>query len=888
MNILMLAVLLPVCLQPGGDLNLDGCTDSLDLAIVLSAYGSATPVADLNSDGRVDDGDLNLLLADWGCHSFEPLPIFVHEPWNIARAKQPVRLGIPIPRGALHDTAGLAVYTSGHEQVAADFTVLARWGDSPDGTRSIAVVLCDFIVSLEPGATKTFYLEHNLPLRTDPPGISINEQSACYIVDTGPARFTVAKNDLSLLSSVEVGGEFLLEGPGQFALNGLSISATEVETEVVKGGGQRATLRLSGHVAGTCLDVTVLLHFYYLMPVVDVQCRVENNELLLLQDDGQPHANNLCPADTCYGDDLYYQAPFTFNALSFRLPCHSEAAMQYTLAGAGGFVSGPFTNSVRLAQWSSGTEQWDVYPGLPDYACRQQYHAGPRDAQIRVDGSAISGPHQSPGWLHIQGSAGAVFASVADFWQNFPKTLSCNGAGILEIGLFPGDYPADHVLRTGEYKTHRFFLAFGPTLNPSDYLGLNRPPAARNPSQWYTRSAFLGPCGPSLDDGLAVLEEYLGYCLDTSPHQSPGDWEYDNLYDALQSFDVYGSTDYGDLPTDFENGRSPYNLKYEYVRGLIYQFLRAGDARWWHLGRAAVTHFCDMDIQHSPMRDMNDPARQWPHGGTYGHGYHDEPAFANPHRNCMNPCMGYTFGASGAFLYYLLTGDRLVLDSALEVAANYHWRLRHTAGQEPVTDCVVCEGWADWLPSRETADPISVFLWAYKCTGRPEYLAILQDGMVFQNTLEQAPQPPEFWSDRLHMQALNARSIGEYLVHLQTLGQSDAHALAILQRRCDYLVDPDVFHMDGGFAELHYTYDGTPMSMHDNWLLAAADALAARALLENNADLLNDYAVPLAYTAAVDPWYAGDSHHYHYSHVTVNAVGYGHMLRRAVYLLSNP
>ena len=48
------------------DLNLDGNVGPADLAIVLSGWGTASPLADLDDDGDVDAADLLRLLNAWG------------------------------------------------------------------------------------------------------------------------------------------------------------------------------------------------------------------------------------------------------------------------------------------------------------------------------------------------------------------------------------------------------------------------------------------------------------------------------------------------------------------------------------------------------------------------------------------------------------------------------------------------------------------------------------------------------------------------------------------------------------------------------------------------------------------------------------------------------
>jgi hypothetical protein len=48
-----------------GDLDGDGVVGPADLAIVISAWGSANPIADLNGDGVVGGDDLGIVLANW-------------------------------------------------------------------------------------------------------------------------------------------------------------------------------------------------------------------------------------------------------------------------------------------------------------------------------------------------------------------------------------------------------------------------------------------------------------------------------------------------------------------------------------------------------------------------------------------------------------------------------------------------------------------------------------------------------------------------------------------------------------------------------------------------------------------------------------------------------
>ncbi|MBI2566071.1 MAG: hypothetical protein HYV63_03420 [Candidatus Schekmanbacteria bacterium] len=806
--------------------------------------------------------------------------IRVSEAAGVARVGEAVTLGIPLPRGAVTDASRLRIYDPSVNPIATDCGVLARWGGpSSNSALPIGAALCDFRADVAASSTATYRLRIEAAASAPPDGVTVTAGNGQLTVDTGAAVFVIPTDSLQLLAQVTPAGATpLLGAPAELRLDGAAVSAENVSARVIKDRGLRAAVEIKGGIAGTPLDVTAVLTFHAQSATVVADIRVENNEVAAIQEDNQPHVNDVCNGN----NDPYYQAPFTFTDLSWSLPLPLEATHSYRTEGPSGPLAAAFATSISVFQGASGTALWDTFANNPSYACRLQHGATARASTLTVDGAPTPGPFQHPGWLVVSDSRRAAMVQVQDFWQNFPKTLRYTDTGQMEVGLFPSEFAAGHVLRAGEYKTHRTGLTFGASLAENDLVAVRSPLAARNDATWYASSAFFGPIGPQLTGRLSVLEEYLSYFLDTSPNE-PAEDVSDNLFHALERFDEYGYVDYGDIPTDFEIGASPYNVKYDFSRGLLYQFLIDGDPRWWQLARAAVRHFGDIDIQHSPLRARDDARRTWPLGGTYGHGYHDEDARFNPHRNYMNPTHGYAFGTHAAFLYYLLTGDELVLDSALEVAASYHWRLRNTADQPPLTTCTAeCNGWADWTTSRGTADPILAFLWAYRVTGDGEWLQIIADGLTFQNGYESQEQSADFWSDRLNINSTNFRSVGEYLLYRRELGEDDANGRAIMQRWMSYLTTPAVYTVNGnGLSELNYTYEGTPQVMHDNWLLSVADGMAAYALLTDSNSFLQTYAEPLAYTGSVDPWFEGDSHHYHGSHVAVNAAGYGNTFRYA-------
>ena len=60
------AQMIELAVDRPGDINGDGIIDGIDLAFVLSAWGSSNRKADINGDGLVNGMDLSIILSGWG------------------------------------------------------------------------------------------------------------------------------------------------------------------------------------------------------------------------------------------------------------------------------------------------------------------------------------------------------------------------------------------------------------------------------------------------------------------------------------------------------------------------------------------------------------------------------------------------------------------------------------------------------------------------------------------------------------------------------------------------------------------------------------------------------------------------------------------------------
>jgi hypothetical protein len=255
----------------------------------------------------------------------------------------------------------------------------------------------------------------------------------------------------------------------------------------------------------------------------------------------------------------------------------------------------------------------------------------------------------------------------------------------------------------------------------------------------------------------------------------------------------------------------------------------------------------------------------------------------------------FGFGVPGVLLGYLLTGDPFLREAGLELAENHAWRLQNSVHEGACADRIQrapcpsgadCEGWAPWSNERVNANYVASFLWAYRVTGDRMWWDLLEQGVAYQECSDAAGLA---LTDRLHFQAAAFRAIGEYQVLRRGLGiADDQNATSILRRRWRQLSTPPAFERVGADgALLAHTMDGEPAREHNNWVLSAADALAFAAILEDDWQVFADAALPYARTGGRDPWYPGDGLHYHSAKELVNAVGFGHVVRYALWLRRN-
>ena len=829
------------------------------------------------------------------------IPLQVRNPGENVLNGEPVTSGIPFPSGSgIVDENSMQLVTQAGEPVPAAFTVLARWGAGVDDSAAeVRWVLLDFQTDLGPEETAYFFLQEGGPGPSPETPLQLVEDGSALRIETGAADFSVDLADGSL------------SGPGlQTPLVGVVTDAAGVEhaaglsgdVVITTYGELRAAVRLKGPYDESGLDHTTEYWFYAGSPLVRIFNTIENNNPCPLSpDDGQISCHYIGS-----------EGSIAFQNASLRMGVDwGGAPANIQVGGEGSTYAGVLDGDLSLYQDSSGTDYWDKYANLTDWdgnpldtQPRMQSYAAFRGYRTTLGGQEVDGGNQAQGWMVLDGSEAAWSVGVRDFWQQFPKALSASPDGMIEIVLFPAEFGGEDYtfsLRAGEHKTHEIRIAAAGYPNVAI-----TPLFAAAPPEWYVGSGEFGMTAVPDWEKWAEHEQYLLYQLETSPNDEGLEYLHDNLFAAITATDFYGIFDYGDWPIDYEGyGVSPINVKYDFDLGLWVQWARSGDMRWFHLAEAADRHFADIDVLHT----LHEP-RHWSDGIIFGHSYHDEEGFTNPHRNEGGAAPDTAYGVPGMLLTYYLTGYQKTYDSAIEVADCIEYR----AGNDfylcdYLTGSCSGEGWAlqaDGLynsNSRPASNALVILTAAYRATQDARYLrpaeAIIAfadpsnqsyiDGPTGQSGDEEAALKP--WLMNMYLRALAYHLEMRTEYNLPDTNDSKADYV----RFADWLYENawiELESVDGVGPRAAYPYlwffddrQGDPndewsvgnnVPAVNNWLLLGADAQAYAYQLSGNAMYLERGAA-LFRTGVHDPFFPGDNSLYTETKQTINALIYGNI-----------
>ena len=648
------------------------------------------------------------------------VPIAITEPAGIPRVRQPVTMGLPVPRGLVRDPSRLSLRDPDGRLEALQVRPLQRW---PDG--SVKWALLDFQVDVAANATaqRLLHLAGGDPPPAQSPAIEVQETDEGFLARTGPAAFMVGRRLLDPGWSAAVHGAPVTD-PSRSGCRlqdadgrtyGASIRTTSVETR----GPVRTTFRIDGvfSSAGRLFaEFTARLSLFAGSATVRLALTVRNprrarhpKNLWDLGDRGSIHVRDL--------------------SLHVALRASGPRGAIWSTEPGSAFVQAS-EQDVEIYQDSSGGLNW----ASPNHVDRHNRVTPTfRGYRVRVGGLESEGRRAQP-LLAAHIGPSAVAGAVSRFWQNFPKAIEANGSG-LTLRLFPRQSRGAQELQGGEQKTHVVHLSFfnGPIdLRAIDWSRADL--VAHASPAWYASSSAIPYLTPRSVDRHSGYLSLVDLAID-------GESAFEKKREVI---DEYGWRHFGDLYADHEaihyGGVPPvvshYNNQYDAIHGAFVQFLRSGDGRWRSIMDDLASHVVDIDIYHTAA-DRPEYA-----GGLFWHTNHYASAMTATHRSYSRrsgrhgggPSSGHCY-TSGLMHHYFLTGEEPSREAVIGLAdwilamedgarSRLRWLDRGPTGCASATHTRSYHG-----PGRGPANAITALLDAFLLSGNRRY-ADAADGLL--------------------------------------------------------------------------------------------------------------------------------------------------------------
>ncbi|MCA9498450.1 MAG: hypothetical protein KC588_04560 [Nitrospira sp.] len=552
----------------------------------------------------------------------------------------------------MSDLSALAMYTENDEVIPLQAQVTTRWND-----QSIQWALLDFLMNVEPHETMSCRLECQESPLSHPQDatLSFTQHSDDNVVETGAASFFLNPMVFTPFKRVVVDGvDRLDERRTSFILTDVKGQRHEpqISRMVVESHGPvRLTLRFDGVFSNN--DIAAFrfiarLSFFAGSTTVMLKFTLHN-----------PQAARHPGGCWDLGDD----GSLFFKDFSWQLALRESGKSEHGWnVDSHEPMSSAETSSLEIYQDSSGGPNWNSPNHVNRFGQVRQRYPGYR---VMRDGVVLQEGKRATPSLSIKQADIALSGTIQHFWQNFPKALEAEDQQI-RLRLFPHQFDDDYELQGGEQKTHTCVVAFTKSVSPE--LAVNWIHDSLRPvisPEWYAGTKAIPYLSPRSEQKNVGYAQYIDTAI-----QEPDSW-----VSRREQIDEYGWRHFGEVYADHEavnSSVSPpfishYNNQYDVIYGLVIEYLRTGEERWFLLMQDLVKHVIDIDIYHT-REDR--PAYN---GGLFWHTDHYADAATATHRTYsrMNrekygACSSYGGGPSnehnyttGLLCYHFLTGDPL-------------------------------------------------------------------------------------------------------------------------------------------------------------------------------------------------------------------------------------
>lgn len=700
--------------------------------------------------------------------------IFV-EKLGTERVKEPVTFGIPFPRRLLTDKNYLSLVGDAGDPISMQAEVLSTWPD-----KSIKWLLCDFQVDCPPNSSKNYYLifqGSSTRQSSSKDTIRIDDSGSVFTIQTGKAEFTLDKNTYFPFKNIKISGHEIIDNSKSCVVlkdeKQREFLPVIKKTNIENNGQLRCTIKLEGQFQSDTgkvfADFFSRLFFYAGKNIVKIEFTIRNPK-------AAKHPGGLW--------DLGDEGSVYFDDLSFHfaLPAANDSSIFYKTQ-SGQKEKKLNGNNMQIYQDSSGGLNWKSRNHVNRYGKVVNSFRG---YKVLSNGLLEEGQRIFP-TIGLVSEDRIIAAAIKDFWQNFPKSIETENS-TLTLRLFPHQYKDVFELQGGEQKTHTIFIAFGANVNELINLDWTQEPLIPEvSSDWYIETGVFR----YLTDYDECKNTAMQKMMDAAVKGE------NTFFNRREIIDEYGWRNFGDLYADHESeeakkykGEKPiishYNNQYDVIYSTLKQYVKSGDSRWWELSSELADHVVDIDIYHTDM-DRYQYSR-----GMFWHTDHFMDAATCTHRTFSlknvkglsksqyggGPGMAHNY-TTGILYQYLMTGNRLYLDTLLELS---QWTVSKVDGPESIKEIVkhnvkatiktvvnmlkrnkgLMSGSSQDVPDRASGNCVSALIDFFVLTQNRIYLSKAEE------VIKKCVNPGDNIEDR---NLLNAEFNWSYTIFLQSLGK---------------------------------------------------------------------------------------------------------------------
>ena len=544
---------------------------------------------------------------DQGSQSCGNVTLIVENATALGR-NEPLRCGVPIPRGELASAAQTRLLDDRGVDLPAHVASTGVW---PDG--SVKWLLVDFSADVPPRANRTFTLQYGNNVRGRSPanGMRIERSAGLATIDTGAARWSIDARRGGRVEGRLPGVtepaltlvDFVITGPKGQQWRSSHDSRARIEIE--ESGPLQAVVRVRGDLVDDAgqspLGFDTRIHLF-----------AGRREMLI-----EPGFSMKAEPETLdlWSINLELSGPWT------------EGGVRTALNAADGTSPG-------AARLSVADHPALVQGGDEVYGCQGSYPARLTDGA----GHVLAQGQQAAGWVQVGGPPAPVLVCVPHFWEQFPKALRC-GPKTLVVELWSaqsGGRP--FVAHAGAGKSHQVGISLGSAL-PERWL---TPLHACCTPEWYCRSGAFDEVVPRREGKYSNYEAIVPAAFERMLADRAG----------------YGMENWGDV---WQEGYVPKaktwsNQEWDLANSWVMAYARTGQRRYLDFAHEAARHFADVDCIHAAIHPGL-VGGSWMHAHTSLRGHQLEP-----------PNFAHAGWVEGLLNVYHLTGDRRGLEAARGIA----------------------------------------------------------------------------------------------------------------------------------------------------------------------------------------------------------------------------